>query len=135
MDFGTSFPYCNLYALTPVQCNRISKWMGKQKIQFINVMCITEVTKASQLCKLLNFHFNLLLFSHSLCKTMLPSMVEIMALNELQKGDLSEAPVPFLGSRRGSAGDHPHTPKFRLIVVDLVQPGSMARCFSLHDKP
>lgn len=33
--------------------------------------------------------------------TILPSMVEIMALRELQMGDLSEAPTPFVGSRRG----------------------------------
>jgi hypothetical protein len=32
-------------------------------------------------------------------RTMLPSMVEIMALGELQKGDPSEAPTPFIGSR------------------------------------
>jgi hypothetical protein len=32
--------------------------------------------------------------------TMHPSMVEIMALSELQTGDPSEALVPFIGSRR-----------------------------------
>jgi hypothetical protein len=33
--------------------------------------------------------------------TMLPSMVKIMGLRELQTGNLSEAPVPFIGSRHG----------------------------------
>jgi hypothetical protein len=34
-------------------------------------------------------------------RTMLPSIVEFMALNELQTGDSSEALVPSAGSRCG----------------------------------
>jgi hypothetical protein len=60
---------------------------------------------------------------------MLPSMVEIMALGELQTGNPSETPVPFAGSRcEVHKGSSSYSYVLTQIVADPVRSSLMARC-------